>query len=495
MGGFNAKLGAIDVPVNFTYTQLSQNISAPFNMIGASPYYKWVKLHLGHRNLNFSPMVMSGRAFFGAGIELTPGKFNFTAFIGNMQNLAVVRDEQAAGALVLPSFKRRIQGVKIGIVNKANRFELMGVRVVDLSTERDPVIPVLPADNLVLGANASVGIFKKITLNTSASASLFTSDRSTFVPENIPQTLAALDPIHSFNFSTRASYALESSVKYNHKGYFIGLRYRRLDPYYMSLATNFLQNDIENITLDFGLHLLSRKINLRGSLGQQRDNLRNHKAFTNRRLIGSGTVTYHPNKKLQLLGRYANFQQESQTGLVEVNDTFRILTTTHSSYFNTNWRMIDDDVKAISMSFNLFNNQVIDEASSTFRFQNNNFSGIGANGRISYQYKPLDVSVGPLFNYNLFEFATYSQGRVGGGVQINKSFLEKRINLGIQWLQQQNLFNGKGNGSHTNLSINSRVAVTKRQNISFRLMYLNSQAILTPDFSELRANLVYGYGF
>jgi hypothetical protein len=464
-------------------------------MIGASPYYKWIKLHVGHRHLNFSPMVMSGRAFFGAGIELTPGKFSFTAFTGNLQNFAVVRDEPAAGALVLPSFRRRIQGVKIGIVNKANRFELMGVRVVDLSTERDPLIPVLPADNLVLGANASVRLLKKITISTSASASLFTSDRSTFVPENIPQALASLDPIHSFNFSTRASYAFESSVKYNHKGYFAGIRYRRLDPYYMSMATNFLQNDIENITFDFGGPVISRKLNLRGSIGQQRDNLRNHKAFTNKRLIGSGTLTYNPNKKIQLLGRYANFQQESQTGLVEVNDTFRILTTTHSTYFNTNWRVIDDDVKAISISLNLFNNQVIDEAASAFRSQNNNFSGLGANGRVSYQYKPMDLSVGPVFNYNLFEFASYSQGRVGGGLHVNKSFMERRINVGLQWMQQQNLFNGKGNGNNTNLSFNTRVAVTKRQNLNFRLMYLDNQAILTPDFRELRANVMYGYGF
>lgn len=496
MGGINGKIGAVDVPVNFTYTQLSRNISTPFNMLGASPYYKWIKLHLGHRNLNFSPTVLSGRTFFGAGIELTPGKFHFTTFSGTMQNLSVVRDSLAAGALVLPSFKRRIQGVKIGILNKANKFEIMGVRVIDLNPTSDmSFIPVLPVENLVLGVNVSLKLFKHITLNMNGSGSLFTSDRNAILPEKVPELLSRIDPIHGFNFSTRASFAMESSVRYSQKGYFIGLRYRRLDPYYFSLATNFLQNDIENVTVDFGAPILSKKLNLRGSIGHQRDNLRKHKTFTNNRFIGSGTLTYNPDKKLQLIVRYANFQQESQSGLVEVNDTFRILTTTHNIYFNTNWRFIEDDVKSVLLSLNLYNNQVIDEAAQSFRSQNNNFSGLGANGRISYQYKPLELSVGPVLNYNLFEFASYSQGRVGGGLHINKGFMENKITTDIQWVRQQNLFNGKGNGHNTNLAMNTRLSITKKQHLGMRMMYLNNQAILTPNFSELRMNVMYSLGF
>jgi hypothetical protein len=493
-GGLHGKLGAIDVPLSFTYTQLSRSISTPFNMFGASPYYKWAKLHLGHRNLNFSPLVFSGRTFLGAGVELTPGKFNFTAFSGNMQNLSVVRDSVAAGALVLPSFKRRIQGVRVGVQNRANKLELMGIRVVDLGNgASDFAAP--PAENLVIGTNASLRLLKRLTLSLNGSASVFTSNQNLVRPDDTPEILARLDPLHRFNLSTRASYALEAAAKYNHKGYFLGLRYRRLDPFYLSLATNFLQNDLENITVDFGLPAFKNKLRLRGSLGQQRDNLRNHKAYTNRRLIGSATATFIPGKQLQIMGRYANYQQESQSGLVEVNDTFRILTITHSIYFNTQWKIVEDDVKAFSVGVNYFNNNVIDEAARSFRSQDNNFTGTGVNGRVSYHYKPKGISFGPVFNYNVYEFAAFSQGRVGAGLHLNKSFLDKKINTGLQLMRQQNLFNGKSNGYNSNISLNARAAVTRKQSLGLRMMYLNNESVLTPSFQEFRANIVYGYGF
>lgn len=494
-GGLHGKIGAIEIPVSFTYSQLSRSISTPFNMFGASPHYKWFKLHLGHRNLSFSPLVFSGRTFFGAGIELNPGKFHFTAFSGRMENLSVVRDSVAAGALVLPSFRRNIQGMRLGIRNKSNRFEVMGVRVVDVSSDMDDRIPVLPQQNFVLGTSVGLRILKNFNFSFNGSASLFTSDRNSFRPENTPEIIARLDPIHAFNFSTRASFAIESSVNYTNKGYMLGMKYRRLDPYYNSLATNFIQNDIENLTLDFGIPIIIRKWTVRGSIGKQKDNLRDHKAFTNLRLIGSLTTNYIPNKNLQVMARYSNFQQESQSGLVEVNDTFRILTITHSIYFNTNWKIIDDDVKGVSMSFNFFNNQVIDEATRNFRLQDNNFSGIGVNGRVNYQYKPWDFSIGPLFNYNLYEFVDFNQGRVGGGIHVNKSFLSQKIHNTMQIIRQQNLFNNKGNGHNTNINLNARFTISKKQNIGIRFMYLNNQSILTTSFNEIRANIVYAYGF
>ena len=89
-----AKLYSITIPVSFILNNLD-NFSHPFHKeyfqgmlsnqrnrlsrLGISPYYKWIKVHAGHRYMNFSNYTLSNHNFLGAGIELTPGKLRFAA--------------------------------------------------------------------------------------------------------------------------------------------------------------------------------------------------------------------------------------------------------------------------------------------------------------------------------------------------------------------------------------------------------------------------------
>jgi len=38
-----------------------------------SPYYKWITIHVGYRNINYSQFTLAGHTILGAGIELHPG--------------------------------------------------------------------------------------------------------------------------------------------------------------------------------------------------------------------------------------------------------------------------------------------------------------------------------------------------------------------------------------------------------------------------------------
>jgi hypothetical protein len=42
---------------------------------GLSPSYKWIKLHFGDRNMEFSPYTLSGHNFYGMGMEINPENF------------------------------------------------------------------------------------------------------------------------------------------------------------------------------------------------------------------------------------------------------------------------------------------------------------------------------------------------------------------------------------------------------------------------------------
>jgi len=65
----------IDLPFSFTFSDKKANYSQPFNQFGLSPRYKWITVHLGYRNVNFSNFVMAGYTFLGAGVELNPEFF------------------------------------------------------------------------------------------------------------------------------------------------------------------------------------------------------------------------------------------------------------------------------------------------------------------------------------------------------------------------------------------------------------------------------------
>ena len=491
-GGLNASWGAIQIPVSFVLSQHSLNISSPFNMYGASPYYKWIKLHLGHRSLEFSPYIFSGRTFQGIGIELTPGKWQIVGFSGRLRNLLAFREEVATGAVAIPHFDRRIEGAKIGFGSRNNRFELMAIRVKDQADQMSNFM-FPPAENLVIGTKFQFKFFKRFQLIVNSSTSLLTSNTTENRPREIPDVFNQLASIHPLTISTRASLAGDAAINYSYKGYLLGFRYRRIEPFYQSLATNFIQNDVENITIQASLPLMKKKLRLRGEVGRQKDNLRNHKAFTSNRWISAVTGTWLPNPDFNLMLRYSNYQHESTTGIIEVIDTLRILTTTHNTMLNTQWKVWDKEGKSVSLSLNIFSNELVDEALLSER--NNSFSGRGVSSRVTYLVKEWDASGGPIFNYNSYAYTGFTQSRIGGGFFIGKSFIDKRVNTTLIVNRQQNQLDKKANGRLLNLNFQARYRINRTHQISLGIIYLDNQTITTNSFKETRGNISYGLQF
>src|SRR3546814_13424720 len=79
------------MPFSFVVTQYTNSYTQPFSQFGISPSYKWAKLHLGYRNISFSPLLFDGQSFLGGGIELAPKGFYFGAFYGKL-NKAISED-------------------------------------------------------------------------------------------------------------------------------------------------------------------------------------------------------------------------------------------------------------------------------------------------------------------------------------------------------------------------------------------------------------------
>ena len=83
-GNFTPTVYGVALPFSFVINQYSKSYAQPFTQFGLSPTYKWAKLHLGYRSIQFSPVTFDGQSFRGVGLELTPKLFRFGVFYGKL---------------------------------------------------------------------------------------------------------------------------------------------------------------------------------------------------------------------------------------------------------------------------------------------------------------------------------------------------------------------------------------------------------------------------
>ncbi|MEL6143278.1 MAG: hypothetical protein AAFU67_16875, partial [Bacteroidota bacterium] len=130
-GNLGISIGKFRLPISFTYRDRQFSYDFTFNRIGLSPTIGWATVHLGWRNMSFSPYTLGGRTFYGIGAELRPGKLYIGGLYGKLKNPLAIRDSLVFGANLIPIFERKLYGAKVGYRNGKNHFELMGVKVWD----------------------------------------------------------------------------------------------------------------------------------------------------------------------------------------------------------------------------------------------------------------------------------------------------------------------------------------------------------------------------
>ena len=489
-GHVNGQIGGINIPLQFSLNQNSNSISSPFNLYGASPYYKWIKLHLGYRSLSFSPYIYNGRSFLGIGVELNPGKFNVTAFRGRLKNLLAIRQAQLNETEILPTYTRWVHGARLGYGNRRSRIEIMGVHIEDdPSTGKGALYS--PQENIVFGSKAQLNILKRLNLGINASISLLTSDLNATTFETQSELSEQLSTITTLNASSRASWAGDAFINYNYKGYEIGVKGKRINPFYTSLGTNYLVNDIENYTLNATAPFFKNKLRIQGSIGQERDNLLGHKAFTSVRTIGSVAILFRQGQNLFIQGRYNNYQQENESGLYVINDSIRVLTTTSNVMLASQFTILKSDLKEVRVNANIFSNQVIDEVA--IEGNQELFTGMGGYLNANYILKEKAFSIGPVFNYQDFKSVETHQKRIGIGVNASKSFFDQKLNASINTIYNSDINQENDDGYFLSFFFNLRYNIQKQFAVNLRLNHNNNQGIISQSYNEWRGHLSFSY--
>lgn len=465
-----------------------------FMRIGASPRYKWIKLHFGHRSMNFSQYTMSNLVFLGTGTELTPGKFRFSAMYGQL-----AKAEPVDLSLVtpnIPKFQRKGYGVKVGYGTNEDFVDVILFQAKDL--ENSIFIPdtlpqqVTPQHNEALGLVFQKTLFKKFRLKADIGASALSPNmRDAAAPNRFPHPAFLYQGRQTTQYKTAA----EVHFDYQASAYSLGLNYRRVDPGYKTLGAYFFNSDIEEWTLNLSTRLFRQAISLNANGGLQRNNLDGSKPNRVTRLVG-GLVAAYSKGPLSLSANYTNNSSDVAYLFDPGDDSLNVIIVTQDAGFSATYTIQDSSqnthVFNLTGNAQLITDDVEDPTTSAFsRMLLANFVyslGLGTTGW-GFNIKA---------NFNQNEVSSILLRRYGTGLGVSKNWLEGKLNTGVDLNYFYTVTEALGNNSNFSGGLNLNWNLSNAHTLTMNWTCLGTKTFAvtaTDRFGEVVGTVGYQYRF
>jgi len=491
-------------PFNFTLSEQERSFRQPFNQFGVSPRYKWITVHLGYRSVVFSPYTMAGYTMYGAGVELTPGKFRFGFMYGKLASATTL--DTTTQSLVPYSFSRKAYAVRVGVGNENTYVDFSYLRAKDDDASvpyknYDTIFSITPAANTVFGLSTRIGMFKKkFYIQGNVAGSIYTRDiNSSFTLDTLNNALFKLAKNFAIvNGSSSFSVAGDAAVGYKTKNFGLKLQYTHIDPDFQSMGAYFFNNDLENYTISPTFRLFKNKLRFTGSIGFQHDNVKDQKQATSSKTIGNASLSIDFTQHFGLDLAYTNFSNNQQPKTIRFADSLKIAQTTQNMSVTPRYVYIGTTsshtiIASVNfMKLNDYNNYFAQNAIS----RNINFSQYF----ITYTYGiiPAQLSVSLNASSTKMEAAGTTDNNNGSTVSITKSLFKSALSLS----GSAGLFFDKRNDDNSNivnLSGNVQYTFLKKHSLNFMTYYTNNKpkniSSVLPGFKELRMELGYAYNF
>lgn len=485
-GAVNIKIYNISVPLSVAISKHGTNFSQPFSRFGLSPEYKWVKVYAGYRNMRFSEFTLNGITFLGGGVELTPGKFRFSAMAGRLRKAIQVPDNP----FEIPQFKRNGYGFKIGYGDKS---------FIDLSFfhAQDDLNSLQNPDSLDLRntpeASTSVGLTGKVvfakdqlTFSYDAGVSGFTRDlRAPDFSESADQSSSLLDRFNT-NTSSNAAVAGSTGLQYKGKLFTTGIKYRYVQAGYRTLGANYLLSDLEMITINAGTQFFKNKLAVSGSYGIQNNDLSNRKFAETGRNIGSANLNYRPNNQWNFSLNFSNFSIY-QTLLKDslFADSVVVDQTNYQIAFSASYVVVSEKyTHSYTLNTNVQN--LSDRRDNPTYDAGNQLMSLMFNYGLRFNKKNFGINFGA--NYQDFSSLLTAQKRYGGNIGFNVQLLERKLRLQLKQVWNRSVLPGRNDDIfNTQLSVN--YALTKKHSITASTGLISRSGAYS--FTEWRSSIGY----
>ena len=312
----NADLLGFNIPVSLYFSDRNVLYRLPsYRFAGLSPSYKWARVHLGDRNLDFSRYTFSDQTFRGVGVELTPGKWTVKAMGGRLRYQSLF--DVGARSGIEESYRRTGYAAEVGY-----RAGGWGVNAIAFAAEDElpdatvgpagATLAAAPARNFVGSLGAFARVFGKVRLEGEYVRSYLTAD---LTAPAVPDSLTAASRPLPDRLSTTAADVIRVGLR--HPVWRVG--YERVAPGYRSLGTLWLQDDRDDLTagLTFGLGTApgqggGKRWTISVDGGVERNGISERSRDRGRRAVGRVLANGTLAERLRLQGSYSNFNSTSR---------------------------------------------------------------------------------------------------------------------------------------------------------------------------------------
>lgn len=488
----------VTLPFYFSVSQKQTDYRQPFNQFGLSPHYKWLRLHLGYRNISFSDFTLANHTFRGIGIEAEPSIFRFGFVYGRFLKAIDQPRDTLSGEIIVPTFARKGVAAKIGVGTQNNYVDLIFFKGKDDSTSVASgwnEAGVRPAENLVYGIKAHQVFLKIFSFDLDYGFSIYTDDVSSETVSTeeykVPSIVTAfLTPRASTTFLM----AGKASLAVRLKMLSLRLQYTRVEPDYQSMGSYFLNNDYENITIAPSWSMLKNRVRISGSVGLQRNNLFNDKLSSTNRRINSVNVTFMPAPRLTITTFYTNYRINQERNIRLSLDTLRL------EQFSDNLNVMANlmrGTKQIRHNISAGVNYQALRDDSNISETNNNTTSV--NPTLGYRYQNMVNHFGANANITLNQFNTdvSKTTRMGYTLGASKSVLDDDLRFNAS----ATYFTVKTDGAAQSnaLSINARVgyAIKEKHTLDISASLVSRKLAGSEDSAmrDVLANFGYTYNF
>lgn len=241
------------------------------NRFGLDASYKWIKAAAGDVQPSFSPYSVSGINVRGALIELTPGRFMFSAAAGRTQR-AVTPD--AERPFLRPSYEQWLYSGKFGYeFSGGSSIGFTGMYANDDPSSLGAGNDLSPRENANLSTTVELhALDGRITFEGTGTLSAFNED-TRLIGTQTGSMPVMLRPFIDERAGVSSDYAGQFDIAYRGEAFSIRTGYERIQPGFRSLGLPYIRSDRESISFAPQVQLWDRKIRITLDYSRSRNNL------------------------------------------------------------------------------------------------------------------------------------------------------------------------------------------------------------------------------
>ena len=478
----------LNIPISFNLNNYGAKFSYPSlpNRLSLHPSYKWIRAHIGDVSMSFSPYTLNGHQFTGAGIELTPGRWQISAMGGRLLRRV---DADSLNPSIRPNYERWGYGGKVRY--EADKFALGGTvftakdKMSNISFDTD-ALGIYPKGNIAIGLEGTLSIIKDLKLSLEYGLSIMQRD---------------------LRVKEKSYYhAFKADLAYSFLGNTIGIGYERISPDYETLGAYYFNNDYENFTINYSRNFFENKMGIALSGGVQRDDLSGQKQEKNKRFVGSANINFTPSEKFSAsvsLSSYqahrnikSSFDYINERTPYENLDTLRFTQLNNSIDMNLNWRLRNSETQSHTLSANASYQEAADKQGQYIMPGNlTRFLNLGANYGIDFT--PLDFSMTAGVNVSNNYASRKNVLTIGPALTCSKHLFKKALTTGLTLSFNQTQEAGRKLATIYNARWHASYRFLKRHGLNASIAYQHrslSEATLT-NSSSLTSQISYSYSF